>query len=258
MYVDDFSDLAVRHEPSVWCTSICVFEHDVLPALCDVLTRWQVRDRATVALTLLGESTEAEEAAASGDVADLVGSAGTEEAKGDGPPKVAGSTTWVVGDDGVTVADAFVVVGGGVGGVAVVVVVVVVVVLVVAVVVFLVVLVVSLVVLVAVFPLLVFLSLVSMFLLVVVLVVVAAGSAAFLSTPSLPASLHPSTTPSLYQHAPAAGRAAYELHIAGESSEGLSPTYARHCWPATCALLASRWWVGELYTEGGKEGGRDL
>ena len=247
MYVDDFSDLAVRHEPSVWCTSICVFEHDVLPALCDVLTRWQVRDRATVALTLLGESTEAEEAAASGDVADLVGSAGTEEAKGDGPPKVAGSTTWVVGDDGgVTVADAFVVVGGGVGGVAVVVVVVVVVVLVVAVVVFLVVLVVSLVVLVAVFPLLVFLSLVSMFLLVVVLVVVAAGSAAFLSTPSL------------YQHAPAAGRAAYELHIAGESSEGLSPTYARHCWPATCALLASRWWVGELYTEGGKEGGRDL
>lgn len=52
-----------------------------------------MRDRATVALTLLGEATEAEEAASSGDLAGLVGAGGTEEAKGEGPPKVADSTT---------------------------------------------------------------------------------------------------------------------------------------------------------------------
>eukprot|EP00904_Undaria_pinnatifida_P003330 jgi/Undpi1/12999/HiC_scaffold_7.g02663.m1 len=54
----------------------------------------EVRDRATVALTLLGESTEAEEAAGGADVANLIGSGGgTEEAKGEGPPKVVENTT---------------------------------------------------------------------------------------------------------------------------------------------------------------------
>ena len=53
-----------------------------------------MRDRATVALTLLGESTEAEEAAGGADVANLIGSGGgTEEAKGEGPPKVVENTT---------------------------------------------------------------------------------------------------------------------------------------------------------------------
>lgn len=53
----------------------------------------QVRDRATVALTLLGEATEAEEAASSGDLAGLIGRGGAEEAKGEGPPKVPENTT---------------------------------------------------------------------------------------------------------------------------------------------------------------------